>query len=164
MFKTCVNLIFGIFLVLLSLVANAVEVSLIDDIRQESQLAQQNNRPILIIFSSDYCPFCELVKEDFLKPMLISGDYTDRVIIREVNIDAGTTLVDFNGQNISSDSFAYRYHVSLFPTMVMLNYQGKTLSHRILGVNTPEMFGGRIDQMIEVANQELQQKITKNNR
>jgi len=142
--------------------AFAIELPLISDIRQEAKTAQNNNLPMLIIFSSDHCPFCDLVKEDFLKPMLISGDYTDRVIIREVNVDAGSSIIDFNGQPIPSDSFTYRYNVSMFPTMLMLNYQGKTLSHRILGVNTPEMFGGRIDAMIDLANQQLQQNITNN--
>jgi len=142
--------------------ATSIEVPVIRDIREEAKLAQKNNLPILIIFSSDHCPFCDLVKEDFLKPMLISGDYTHRTLIREVNVDDGNEMINFDGQEISADTFTYRYNVSLFPTMLMLDYHGKKVSHRILGVNTPEMFGGRIDAMIDKANMELGNKITKN--
>lgn len=146
---------------LLPIQVSAVEVPVITDIRQEAQQAKEKNLPILVLFSSDHCPFCELVKEDFLKPMLISGDYTERVIIRELNLDEGGDLIDFNGRPVDNDTFTYRYQVSMFPTMVMIDYQGNTLAHRILGVNTPEMFGGRIDKLIELANQELNQSLKK---
>ena len=50
------------------------------------------------MFGTDECPYCKLLKEDFLIPMLISGDYTDKVILREAHIAAGAIITDFSGK------------------------------------------------------------------
>ena len=52
------------------------KLSKIKDIRNTARLSQAQNLPILIMFGTEECPYCELLREDFLIPMIISGDYT----------------------------------------------------------------------------------------
>jgi len=138
--------------------ASAVEIKQIDNLQQEGQLAKEKNLPLLVLFSLSHCPFCKLIKEDFLIPMIISGDYKDKIIIREMNIEDNPEIIDFSGAKISSYSFAQNMDISLYPTMFFLDHQGCILAEKIRGVNTPSLFGARIDDAIDMANNNIREK------
>jgi len=123
----------------------------IKDLRETAHLAKKKSLPILIMFGTDGCPYCRLLKEDFLIPMLISGDYQDKVIIREAHISPGAYIIDFLGKKISIGEFSQRYKVTLFPTMVFVDSTGQVLIKNIVGVTTPSLFGGTLDDGIDQA-------------
>ena len=62
--------------------AKAVTVSVATDLSVLAKQAKDRKLPILLMVSQDHCPFCSLLKSDVLNPMLLSGDYDDRVIIK----------------------------------------------------------------------------------
>ena len=76
------------------------------DLQAVAQEARQRQLPILIMFSRDGCPYCDVVREEFLKPMLRSGDYTDRVIMLEIHSDSYAPIRDFNGQMVNPDALS----------------------------------------------------------
>jgi len=127
------------------------ELIKIKDIRDTAKLAQSHKLPILIMFGTDECPYCKQLKEDFLIPMLISGDYTDKIIIREAHIASGVSITDFSGKIISTGEFSTRYGVTLFPTMVFVDANGRVLIENIIGITTPSLFGGTLDDSIDEA-------------
>ncbi len=127
------------------------ELPSISDARQEAKRSEQQQLPILIMFGTESCPFCHLLKEDFLIPMIISGDYTDKVILRQLYITDGKDIIDFSGQRVSADAFAQRYKVRLFPTTVLVDHRGQPLVKNIVGVTTPSLFGGTLDDAIDEA-------------
>ncbi len=127
------------------------ELPVISDTRVTAQLSNNKQLPILIMFGTRGCPFCHLLKEDFLIPMIISGDYTDKVILRQLYIEDGKDIIDFSGQKISAAAFAQRYGVRLFPTTVLVDHQGQPLVNNIVGVTTPSLFGGTLDDVIDEA-------------
>ncbi len=104
-----------------------------------------------MMFSTDACPFCHLLREDFLQPMLLSGDYAQRIIMVEIDTTRKQTLIDFQGKQISIKQLRQRYHIRLFPTIVFVNAPGQSLVENIEGVTTPSMFGGTLDDAIEQA-------------
>ena len=125
------------------------------DLQLVGQQARQRQLPILIMFSRDGCPYCDVVREEFLKPMLRSGDYTDRVIMLEIHSDSYAHLRDFNGQQISADALAHRYRAGFAPTVVFLDHQGKELAERLIGITTRDFYGGYLDDAIDESLQRL---------
>ena len=123
----------------------------IHDIRDTLQLAKSQQLPILIMFGSEECPFCYLLREDFLVPMIISGDYVEKVILREVHVSYSEYIIDISGKKISTREFANRYAVKIFPTTVLIDEQATSLVNPILGVTTPSLFGGTLDDAIDKA-------------
>lgn len=121
------------------------------DIRADARLAQTHKLPILLAFTADYCDYCKLLEEDFLVPMLISGHYKDKILIRKVVVDASYRLTDFDGTSTYTDQFARRYNVRLYPTLLFLDSRGNELAERMVGINTPEFYGGYLDQNIDAA-------------
>ena len=128
-----------------------VSVPVVTDLQREGKLARQQDLPILLTFTSSICSYCDLLEEDFLQPMLLSGDYGDRVLIRKLVIDAGRTITDFNGEPSTADKLSSRYRVFVTPTLLFVDGNGTELAERILGINTPELFGGYLDDCIDTA-------------
>ncbi len=132
-----------------------VQVTAVLDLHSVSVESRKKNLPILLVFSASDCSFCELLENEILKPMILSGDYYDRVIIRKVVMDDDSTLRDFNGETISMEDFSDHYDIFVTPTMLFLDPAGLELSERLLGINTVEMFGGRVDRAIELSLEKL---------
>ena len=55
----------------------------------------------------------------------------------------------------ANQTLMVRYDVSVTPTMLFLGPDGRELVPRIVGINTPELFGGRVDAAIEAAAERL---------
>lgn len=111
--------------------------------------ARQRGLPIALVVSMDHCPWCERLEEDFLKPMLLSGDYVDRVIICKLDLDSSLTVRDFEGRETTGRRIAERYDVSLAPTVLLLGYRGEELVPRLTGLTTPDFYGGYLDAAID---------------
>lgn len=118
------------------------------DLSKDALFADKQRLPILIMFSAEYCEFCRVVENQFLKPMIYSGHYKDKVMFRIVKIDDASQITDFQGQQTYVDAFAKRHKVWLTPTLKLYDASGKQLVPDIIGVNTVELYGGYIDDAI----------------
>ena len=128
-----------------------IAVPVATDLQSDARLAQQQQLPILLAFSANHCGYCNLLEEDFLQPMLLSGEYRDKIIIRKLVLDNGSRLRDFSGQKIEATRLSDRYRVYVTPTILFVDANGTELAERMVGINTPEMFGGYLDDCIETA-------------
>jgi thioredoxin-related protein len=125
------------------------------DLQQLGSQAKSRELPILLTFTSIICSYCELLEQDFLQPMLLSGDYRDKVMIRKLELGPGASVTDFNGRRIMASELSSRYRVFVTPTLLFIDGNGKELAERIVGINTPELFGGYLDECIETALEHL---------
>jgi len=137
-----------------------VKVREVTDLQAVGQEARARKLPILIMFSMRDCQYCDVVREEFLKPMLRSGDYDDRVIMLELYSDSYTQLRDFNGQLISSSELTQRYKAGFAPTVVFLDSQGKELAERLIGITTRDFYGGFLDEAIDESLQRIRNVAT----
>ncbi len=102
----------------------------------------------MIMFSAEDCAYCEILESEVLRPMLMSGDYGHKVLIRKYMVDHGGNIRDFDGKMIDNYEFVSRYNIFVTPTLVFLDSHGQELAERIIGVNTLELFAGRVDDAI----------------
>jgi thioredoxin-related protein len=131
--------------------AAEVKVLEVEDFSAIGQVSDKQRLPILLMFAADYCAYCEQLEEDFLKPMLRSGDYKDKVLIRKLRIDGNGTIRDFEGTETSPAAIAERYNVSLTPTVVFVDGKGVELAPKRIGLTTPAFYGGYLDDAITQA-------------
>lgn len=135
----------------------AVEVKAERDFQALGERAEARDLPILLMFSSPYCSYCEVVEEEFLVPMLRGGHYDDRVLIRKVQMTVGNReLADFQGGTVTVDDLAARYDVDLTPTVVFLDSEGRPLAEKLVGITTVDYYGGDLDEGIDTALRRLQ--------
>lgn len=127
------------------------QVIRVTDLEALAAQAREQKLPILLMFSQQQCPYCSIMEENYLRPMLRSGKYTDKVIIRKLRIDDFGSLTDFNGNRIEPGQLSSRYGASVTPTLVFLNAEGKEIAPKLVGLGTEGFFAGDIDNAIDTA-------------
>jgi thioredoxin-related protein len=125
------------------------------NLQRDGQLAARQGTPLLLMVSREECPFCEQMKKEILQPMELSGEYRDRVLIRELLVDDWRPVVNFQGHKQSAADLAAGYKAGLTPTLLFLDSEGKELTQRMIGINTIELFGLYLDTAIDAAQTQL---------
>jgi thioredoxin-related protein len=153
-----INRLAGVFLGFLAVAvfspafaADDVKVLEVKDFTHVGERSHEKRLPILLMFSAEHCSYCERLEEDFLKPMLRSGDYDDKVLIRKLKIDGFDAIRDFDGNKVDASAFAERYNVYVTPTVVFIDGDGSQLARKRVGLSTPDFYGGYLDESINTA-------------
>jgi thioredoxin-related protein len=150
-----IGLALGALLAAAQVQALTVGVSRVENFAALGDRARSGHMPILLVVSQEDCPYCELLKREILEPMLISGEYDGRVLIRELFIDSELPVRDFDGQTITPDELARRYRARLTPTVLFLDDRGRELTEPMIGINTVEFYGYYLDAAIDTARKHL---------
>ncbi len=133
----------------------SVTITPLSDLARDLAEVERSRRPLMLIFSADHCPFCERLKENIVKPMLRSGDYDDRVIIRVTELDVYEAITGKDGKPIEPPDLARAYNVWVTPTVLILGPDGEELAPRQLGINNEDYYGAYLDAAIEEARAKL---------
>ena len=121
------------------------------DLSADRRLALREGKVILLLVSQDHCPFCHQIKREILGPMIAAGDYRDKLLIRELFIDDGNWIRDFQSNSVDAADFAHGYGVDLTPTLLFLAPDGSELTERLVGIQTPEFFYYYVEQSVKQA-------------
>jgi len=121
----------------------------------DAQTVAEKKLPLVVFVSQHGCEFCHLLREKVLHPMIAAGELQDRIILREVSLDDGFSLGDFDGKNVSGREFADRYGAVVTPTLLFLDGQGREVAEKMVGINNVEYYGFYLDKSIESATTEL---------
>lgn len=126
-----------------------VSIQYADDLSDLAKIAREENKIIMLEVSASYCGYCELLEEEFIKPMLRNDDYAVDVLIRKIDLDSYQTIIDFSGDSTTPEKFTRRLNVRLTPTILFFDGNGIEVSERILGINSIELYGGYLDDALE---------------
>ncbi len=124
----------------------AVQVS--ENLYQDAQLARQKGVPLVVMFSQEGCLYCQIVRQSFLRPMLISGDYENKALVREVKIDSFDDVKNFDGKMIPSDELATQIRAYMTPTVIVFDSNGK-IYHRMVGLINEHYYSAELDEAID---------------
>lgn len=135
--------------------AAAVAVPHAQDLRADAHDARARGLPILLLFAAETCGYCIQVEEDYLQPLL-TGDGSERILIRKLHVRDTRTLTDFDGGAVEADELAARYRVDLVPTLVFVDAQGRELAERVVGLGTVDFYWGYLSRSIDTARAQVQ--------
>ncbi|HED36304.1 MAG TPA: hypothetical protein ENJ08_19080 [Gammaproteobacteria bacterium] len=144
-------LLFMMFLLPLN-VLMASEIESVIDLRVLSHQSEKASLPVLLLFSAEDCDYCEAIRQHYLIPMIQSGDYVNKVLFRQVDIDEYSMIRDEKGRLMGGDQLALKYDIEVVPTIVFINAQGKELVERIVGLSGADYFDYMLDEKISRLN------------
>ena len=129
------------------------------NLQQLGQQATRNKIPIVLMFSADWCEFCDILKNEVLVPMGTNPEYEGRIAyFRIIHIDrADLPLVDFRGRATNHQAFAERFNVDLTPTVWIVDGQGQALTEPLIGLpgGTVETYSETLFARLETALKKL---------
>ena len=103
----------------------------------------------LIVFSTKNCPWCAVLKRDYLVHLPESRDAV-AVQMLEVAIDQDLPLIDFKGSTTTHKQFSRNLGVRVSPTVIAFSGNGTRLGEPIVGVGIPDFYGAYLDNLIQL--------------
>lgn len=127
------------------------DVPMADSLRAEAKDAAGRKVPIMLLFTSPYCSYCEQVKAEYLGPMANDPAYRGKVIIRQIEAGSDWTMVGFDGKKTTHGDFAASQKVAMVPTIKLVDANGRELAKPIVGMSIPDYYFGYIQAAMEEA-------------
>ncbi|HEY0847220.1 MAG TPA: thioredoxin fold domain-containing protein [Noviherbaspirillum sp.] len=125
------------------------------DLATDGMQAGLRGTPVVILFSVSGCSFCDVVRRNYLAPMLRDLPEQKRPVIREVQINGNASFSGFHREQITHRAFAQRYGARFAPTVVLLDGAGNVLTSPIVGGDTTGLYGGYLDNAFGEAARKL---------
>ena len=129
----------------------------LDNLQTQQADMQIHSKPLMLIFRASYCHYCRQLEKNELLPIIQNTTIQDRIIIRTVTLDTEHPLKDWQDKEITPKQLGKQYQVSITPTLVFVNHQGKELVEPIKGYNGSEFYGAYLGNAIAQAQQALKQ-------
>lgn len=119
------------------------------NLQTDAREAARRQVPILILYSSAFCHFCERVKREYLIPMHKDRAYRKRVIIREIEMSSTRPLTGFDGKPTTEGAFAVASKVIMVPTVKVYDTRGNETGDPLVGLLTPDYYFGYLEAAID---------------
>ncbi|MGE0558666.1 MAG: thioredoxin fold domain-containing protein [Burkholderiales bacterium] len=119
------------------------------DLAQLAAHARVQRTPVLIAFMQKTCPYCRVARRDYLVPLQNDPLWRGRVLIREVDVDRGARMQDFDGNATTHRDFARKHGVQRVPTVMVFDAGGKAVAPPIIGLLTEDFYRIYIEQAVE---------------
>ena len=118
------------------------------DWSQVAGIARADMLPVVVLVSSPECGYCNRLKRDVLAPLQASGKLGKQAVWRELDLNSGGKLVDFDGERVRARIFVGRYQVFATPTLLFLGPDGIPLRAPLVGFNGKDAYGPLLDQAL----------------
>ena len=121
-------------------------------LRGSAQAAAARGEPLVVMTSLAGCPYCDLVRNHHLLPMLRQGQlHAVQLDVR----DRTSNLQGFDGSMTTPAEQAKAWKARFAPTVLFLGAKGEDLAERLVGVAVPDFYGEYLDARLQQARARL---------
>lgn len=136
----------------------AKEIAKAENFVKDAKISLEQHKPIFLYVSSKSCVYCKRLEKDIIGPMLNSGEYEKKIIMRKITLEDNDPIIDFSGQRVLPADFLVDYQINATPTLLFLDHQGKQITKRIEGYLSDDLFWYYLDKSIDQSVAKLHQK------
>ncbi|UUZ72479.1 thioredoxin family protein [Polaromonas sp. P1(28)-8] len=114
--------------------------------------AAAKDQPVVLLVSLPGCPYCELVRRNYLLPARQDvGLQAWQLSIA----DRTTPLIGFDGKASTAAAQIKAWKATFTPTVLFLGESGQELAERLVGVGVPDFYGAYLEQRLAAARKTL---------
>ena len=129
-----------------ALAATPITLPSTDSLAVSLEQALQAKQPLVVMVSLQGCPFCKVVRENYLHPLLPTG-----LQVVQIDMRNPRALVDFDGTSLTQDAWVKKQGVKLAPTVLFFGAQGREVATRLKGAYLPDFYGAYLDDQLAAA-------------
>ena len=107
----------------------------------------KQGKPLVVMVSLDGCPFCRVVRENFL-PSLQREQHLTAV---QVDMRKSTAIKDLQGRRTTHDQFTRTWGIKVAPTLLFFGKNGSEVAERLVGASIPDFYGAYLQERIDKA-------------
>ncbi len=121
------------------------------DLKRDGAKANADKKPILLFFNLQGCHFCRYSLRTAVVPMFRDPAFRDAMEFRQITIDDGKSLIDFDGKKISTIEFAKARKGGFTPTVMIVDGDGKLLGEPIVGIANADYHASYVEALAKNA-------------
>ena len=114
---------------------------------QELAAALAAGKPLVVMVSLDGCPFCKVVRDNYLAPL--RRDTAQPVV--QLDMGSRRQVRDFQGVPKAHDEVIRALDVKVAPTVLFFGAKGLEVAARLAGASIPDFYGAYLDDRLRVA-------------
>jgi thioredoxin-related protein len=114
------------------------------------EAALVRRRALVMMVSLPGCPWCKLVRQSYLAPLLAEGQP-----VIELDMQDQRGIVGFDGAATTPMRLADNLRVRVAPTVLFLGRGGREIAPRLTGVTSEDFYGAYLDERVAAANRAL---------
>ena len=119
---------------------------------QAAREASQKGEPLLVLVSLPGCPWCELLRRNYLAPMRADGVQAVQFTVNDkTQRFEGFSASSAASQNMTGVDMSVAYKARITPTLLFLDAKGLEIAERITGVASVDFIGAQIEQRLTLA-------------
>jgi hypothetical protein len=126
--------------------ANPVALPTAESLSASLTQALQMKQPLVVMVSLHGCPFCKVVRENYLLPLRASGLQVVQIDMRDAR-----PLLDFDGTALTHDAWVRKQGIKLAPTVLFFGSLGREVASRLKGAYLPDFYGAYLDDQLTIA-------------
>lgn len=124
------------------------------NLQADGAKAKVAKRPMLLFFNLEGCHFCRFSLRTTIVPLYRDQGWRNAVEFRQITIDDGKSLIDFDGKKISNEEFARKRKGNFTPTVMMVDGDGRVLGEPVVGIASMDYYSYNVDALIKAAIEE----------
>lgn len=119
-----------------------VPASLADVLRD----ALAKKQPLVVMASLVGCPYCKIVRENYLLGELAGGQP-----VVQIDMRSQRALSGFDGLATNHTAWHQTWRVDAAPTLLFFGTGGREVAERLRGISSPDFYGAYLQQRLDQA-------------
>jgi thioredoxin-related protein len=125
------------------------------NLKADGDAATAAKKPILLFFNLTGCHYCRGALREVIVPMFRNAGWRAALEFRQITIDDGKSLIDFDGKTIENIAFAQKRKGTFTPTVMVVDGTGQLLGEPLVGIVNFDFYGAYVDDLVNKAIAEI---------
>ena len=117
----------------------------------ELEQALQKGNPLVVMVSLGGCPFCNVVRQNYLAPLAREQGLG----VVQVDMQSSQPLKDFQGITTTHAQMIQSWRIKIAPTVLFFGHGGTEVAKRLVGASLPDFYGAYLDDRLQQARDAL---------
>ena len=118
-----------------------------DSLPDVLQTALQVKQPLVVMVSLHGCPFCKVVRENYLVPLREK----EGLHVVQIDMRDRRTIKDFAGNVQTQDELIRKWGIKIAPTVLFFGASGKEVAKRLNGAYLPDFYNSYLEEQLSAA-------------
>lgn len=127
----------------------------VTDLAADSRAMYAGERILLLVLTRSGCFYCQALMKNVMLPLVKSGVWDQRAMLRELELDTSPEILGFSGNPAVAMGFAERYGYPFTPSILFLDRCGREVGLRHTGYDGSDFFEFYLDKSVKQAHEWL---------
>ena len=127
----------------------------VDDVQALAAQSARAGIPIIVLFTTPGCPFCQEARQNYLAPRLAEQQRRSKpeYLLREVDITSRRPVGTIDGRALTEAQLADRYGIHFAPVLMAFDSRWRPLGEPLVGLDRAGFYESYVERLISAARQ-----------